>query len=141
MIHPSYKELMNAVNNQSEAGEPIVHSRYSIVMGTAKRARQIVASGRLNHNGEKRKALSIAVEELAEGDIHIVNEGSSDADIEARLPFVNMYDKSFDTDDVEDDESGLGEGYDSNPDDNGDEDDEDDDDEDDDDEDDGEEGE
>ena len=124
MIHPSYKELMNAVNKNSEDGEPIVHSRYSIVMGTAKRARQIVASDRLNHICDKRKALSIAVEELAEGDIHIVSEGSSDADIEARMPFVTMYDKSFDTD-VDDDESELDDGYDIEAEDGLDDDDED----------------
>lgn len=130
MIHPSYKELMNAVNSESENGEPIVQSRYSIVMGTAKRARQIVASDRLNHSGEKRKALSIAVQELADGDIHIVSEGSSDADIEARMPFVTMYDKTFDAGDVEDDESGMDDGYDPDSDDNLDDDDEDDDDDD-----------
>ena len=93
-------------------------------MGTAKRARQIVASDRLNHICDKRKALSIAVEELAEGDIHIVSEGSSDADIEARMPFVTMYDKSFDTD-VDDDESELDDGYDIDAEDGLDDDDED----------------
>ena len=44
MIHPSYVELMQVVNSdQTEIGEePVVNSRYSIVIATAKRARQII---------------------------------------------------------------------------------------------------
>ena len=43
MIHPSYVELMKVVNNDVEIGEePVVNSRYSIVIATAKRARQII---------------------------------------------------------------------------------------------------
>ena len=44
MIHPSYVELMKVVNYGVEIGEePVVNSRYSIVLATAKRARQIIA--------------------------------------------------------------------------------------------------
>ena len=44
MIHPSYVELMKVVNEGAEIGEePVVNSRYSIVLATAKRARQIIA--------------------------------------------------------------------------------------------------
>ena len=43
MIHPSYVELMKVVNNNVEIGEePVVNSRYSIVIAAAKRARQIL---------------------------------------------------------------------------------------------------
>ena len=43
MIHPSYVELMKVVNHDVEIGEePVVNSRYSIVIATAKRARQII---------------------------------------------------------------------------------------------------
>ena len=43
MIHPSYVELMKVVNNNVEIGEePVVNSRYSIVIASAKRARQII---------------------------------------------------------------------------------------------------
>ena len=39
MIHPSYNELMKVVNNNAEYGEePVVNSRYSIVIASAKRA-------------------------------------------------------------------------------------------------------
>ena len=44
MIHPSYVELMKVVNDGVEIGEePVVNSRYSIVIAAAKRARQIIA--------------------------------------------------------------------------------------------------
>ena len=41
MLHPSYTDLMKVVNKDVEEGESkIVNSRYSIVLATAKRARQ-----------------------------------------------------------------------------------------------------
>ena len=44
MLHPSYSDLMKVVNSGVEEGEePVVNSRYSIVLATAKRARQIIA--------------------------------------------------------------------------------------------------
>ncbi len=43
MLHPSYTDLMKVVNSSVEQGEaPVVNSRYSIVMATSKRARQII---------------------------------------------------------------------------------------------------
>ena len=39
MLHPSYTDLMKVVNAEVEPGEePVVSSRYSIVMATSKRA-------------------------------------------------------------------------------------------------------
>ena len=72
MLHPSYSELMTKINQ--EAGEPVVKSRYSIVMSTAKRARQMVDKGYYTLPDHARKPLSIAVEELYEGDIRILSE-------------------------------------------------------------------
>ena len=44
MLHPSYTDLMEVVNSEVEPGEqPVVQSRYSIVIATSKRARQIIA--------------------------------------------------------------------------------------------------
>ena len=52
MIHPSYVELMKVVNDEGEIGEePVINSRYSIVLATAKRARQIIAGEEL-YRGE-----------------------------------------------------------------------------------------
>ena len=43
MLHPSYSDLMKVVNSEVEEGEqPVVNSRYSIVMATSKRARQLI---------------------------------------------------------------------------------------------------
>ena len=73
MLHPSYTDLMNVVNSDVEQGEqPIVNSRYSIVMATAKRARQIIAGDEPLVHADGKKPLSIAVEELNESKIHIL---------------------------------------------------------------------
>ena len=76
MIHPSYVELMKVVNNDVEIGEePVVNSRYSIVIATAKRARQIIAGAEpMAEKATCPRPLSIAVEELYEGQVKIVPE-------------------------------------------------------------------
>ncbi|MBR1472281.1 MAG: DNA-directed RNA polymerase subunit omega [Lachnospiraceae bacterium] len=75
MLHPSYTDLLEVVNSDAEQGDaPIVNSRYSIVMATAKRARQIIAGSQPLVPSRGKKALSIAVEELNESKIHIVGD-------------------------------------------------------------------
>lgn len=76
MLHPSYADLMKVVNSEVEPGEaPVVNSRYSIVMATAKRARQIIAGDEpLVDNPSVEKPLSIAVSELEQGKIHIISD-------------------------------------------------------------------
>ena len=75
MLHPSYSDLMKVVNNEVEQGEaPVVNSRYSIVMATSKRARQIIAGDDPLVNVKETKPLSIAVEELNQGEIKILTE-------------------------------------------------------------------
>ncbi len=65
---------MKVVNAECEVGEtPIVNSRYSIVLATSKRARQIIdGSEPLVAMGDK-KPLSIAVDELDRGELKILN--------------------------------------------------------------------
>ena len=74
MLHPSYSDLINVVNSEVEQGEtPVVNSRYSIVLATAKRARQIIArqsKGDLNVPNVS-KPLSKAVSELYDGKIKV----------------------------------------------------------------------
>lgn len=78
MIHPSYVELMKVVNHDVEIGEePVVNSRYSIVIATSKRARQLIAGDEAMIDGAGKKPLSIAVEELNEGKVRIEGEDSS----------------------------------------------------------------
>lgn len=76
MLHPSYSDLMKVVNSEVEPGEaPVVNSRYSIVMATSKRARQIIAGEEPLVDGSRdRKPLSIAVDELNQGKIKILND-------------------------------------------------------------------
>ena len=75
MLHPSYSDLMKVVNSEVEPGESkVVNSRYSIVMATAKRARQIISGDEPMVNGSGKKPLSIAVEELNEAQIKILSD-------------------------------------------------------------------
>ncbi|MDE6220867.1 MAG: DNA-directed RNA polymerase subunit omega, partial [Lachnospiraceae bacterium] len=68
MLHPSYTDLMKVVNNEVEPGEaPVVNSRYSIVMATSRRARQIIAGEEPLVNTRQTKPLSIAIDELNQG--------------------------------------------------------------------------
>ena len=82
MIHPSYVDLMQVVNKGVEEGEtPVINSRYSIVMATAKRARQIGDEPLIDYV-EGDKPLSIAVEELNQEKIHILAENEPEEEEE-----------------------------------------------------------
>ena len=84
MLHPSYSDLMRKVNSEAAEGEePIVNSRYSIVMATAKRARQIVEGEAAVTEAERKKPLSTAVRELDEGHIHILHDLPEDEEDDA----------------------------------------------------------
>ncbi len=79
MLHPSYTDLMEVVNSDVEPGEqPVVQSRYSIVMATSKRARQIIAGEEPLVDGNGKKPLSIAVEELYKSKITIIGDEEED---------------------------------------------------------------
>lgn len=80
MLHPSYADLIQVVNSEVEEGEdPVVSSRYSIVMATAKRARQIIAGDDELVDGKGKKPLSVAVEELNQGMIKILSDENEEA--------------------------------------------------------------
>ena len=66
MLHPSYTDLMKVVNKDVEEGETkVVNSRYSIVMATAKRAREIIdGSMPLVDAKVGEKPLSITIDEI-----------------------------------------------------------------------------
>ena len=76
MLRPSYTDLINVVNSEVEPGEqPVVQSRYSIVLATAKRARQIIAGDMpLVEEKDGAKPLSTAVEELWEEKVKILGD-------------------------------------------------------------------
>ena len=85
MLHPSYNDLMNVVNSDVEPGEhPVVNSRYSIVLATAKRARQLIAGSQPLVSGKYPKPLnSIAIKELSTSAIKIDTEEEARAKREA----------------------------------------------------------
>jgi len=80
MIHPSYTELMEAINEGAEMeDEPLVTSRYSVVLATSKRARQLIAGDLpLVDVKEGEKPLSIAIEELNKGELKIKAESAAE---------------------------------------------------------------
>ena len=80
MIHPSYTELMQAINEGAELeDEPLVTSRYSVVLATSKRARQLIG-------GKEATVPSVAVEEFYKGKVHILpDEPEEAAEEEAAL--------------------------------------------------------
>ena len=79
MIHPSYNELLKTLNEVRDENEPEIDSRYSLVIASAKRARQIVNGQEpLADHVSTYKPLSIAVEEIREGKVHITKEGEDD---------------------------------------------------------------
>ena len=88
MLHPSYSDLMAVANSEVEDGEqPVVQSRYSIVMATAKRAREIIdGSMPLVDTKPGQKPLSIAISEMNQGKITILaeEEAAKLAELEAK---------------------------------------------------------
>ncbi|MCH5273913.1 MAG: DNA-directed RNA polymerase subunit omega [Lachnospiraceae bacterium] len=79
MLHPSYADLMQVLNSEVEPGEhPVVNSRYSVVLATAKRARQIIAGAQPYAAAKCSKPLSTAVEEVYQGKVKIVGDEEED---------------------------------------------------------------
>ena len=79
MIHPSYNELLKTLNEVRDENEPEIDSRYSLVIASAKRARQIIAGDEpMADKVTCPKPLSIAVEELYEGKVKIIPESQSE---------------------------------------------------------------
>ena len=80
MLHPSYSDLMKVVNQDVEEGSTkIVNSRYSIVLATAKRARQLI-DGEMPLVDTKpgEKPLSIAIDELNNAKLKIIAEDTEE---------------------------------------------------------------
>ena len=78
MIHPSYTELIQAINNNAEEDDNtmMLNSRYSLVLATSKRARQLIAGAEPLVSGTAgKKPLAIAIDELYKGQVKIVATG------------------------------------------------------------------
>ena len=76
MLHPSYSDLLKVVNQDVEEGATkVVNSRYSIVLATSKRARQIIGGDEpLVAVKQGQKALSIAIDELNSAELKILTD-------------------------------------------------------------------
>ena len=86
MLHPSYSELIQAINNNAEEDDNtmMLNSRYSLVLATSKRARQLIAGAEpLVPNAADKKPLSVAIDELYNGEVKIV---AAESDEEATAP-------------------------------------------------------
>ena len=86
MLHPSYSELIQAINHNAEEDDNtmMLNSRYSLVLATSKRARQLIAGAEpLVPNTAGKKPLSIAIDELYKGEVKIV---AAESDEETTAP-------------------------------------------------------
>ena len=87
MIHPSYSELIQAINTNSEDDDNtmMLNSRYSLVLATSKRARQLIAGAEpLVEEAAGKKPLSVAIDELYKGKVKILAESQNEE--EENLP-------------------------------------------------------
>lgn len=71
MLKPSYGSLIEVINKDAAADAQIA-SRYSVVIATAKRARQIVGGADHVALPGSDKAVSLAVNELYKGHVKVV---------------------------------------------------------------------
>ena len=80
MIHPSYTELIETINEGQDIDEaPVISSRYSLVLATSKRARQLIAGAEPKVKDKKgMKPLSIAVEEMYRGEVTILPDETTE---------------------------------------------------------------
>lgn len=75
MLHPSYADLIESISAGTAPGEqPSVPSRYSIVIASAKRARQIVDGAEPMVAAYGKKPLSVAVDEINTLNVKIIND-------------------------------------------------------------------
>ena len=88
MLHPSYSELIQAINHNAEEDDNtmMLNSRYSLVLATSKRARQLIAGAEpLVPNAADKKPLSVAIDELYKGEVKIV---AAESDEETTAPAI-----------------------------------------------------
>ena len=84
MIHPSYSELIQAINNNAEEDDNtmMLNSRYSLVLATSKRARQLIAGAEPMVRGAAgKKPLSVAIDEFYQGQVKIVADNKNEEEL------------------------------------------------------------
>lgn len=93
MLIPSYAELMDVLNKESNENDEIT-SRYTIVIAAAKRARQIIEGDEPMVNCKKGKPLSTAVDEIYQNKIKVVPEGEGTVLVFKKSSEENTYEKN-----------------------------------------------
>ena len=84
MIHPSYSELIEAINTNNEEDDNTImmNSRYSLVLATSKRARQIIAGSEpMVEGGSAKKPLSAAIDEFYQGKVKIIADAAAEEEV------------------------------------------------------------
>ena len=77
MLRPSYSDLLEVLNKDADT-ENVIGSRYTIVIAAATRARQLVDHAEpMTTRTKVDRSVSIAVNELWEGKIKIIQNNSS----------------------------------------------------------------
>ena len=93
MLRPTYNDLIDSMNKNREEGELEVQSRYSVVIASAKRARQIIdGDAPLVKAEEGRKPLSVAIEEISKNLVNV--EKGLDYEEEPMNPTTEVEDYS-----------------------------------------------
>ena len=81
MIHPSYSELIQAINNNADDDDNtmMLNSRYSLVLATSKLALQLIAGAEPMVRGAAgKKPLSVAIDEFYQGQVKIVADNTEE---------------------------------------------------------------
>ena len=104
MLRPTYDDLIESMNRNREEGELEVQSRYSVVIASAKRARQLIDGEEPLIKGEEgKKPLSMAIEEISRNLVN-VEKGLDYEDEPIILPEKEEYSRYAIDEDLDEDE-------------------------------------
>ena len=104
MLRPTYNDLIESMNRNREEGELEVQSRYSVVIASAKRARQLIDGEEPLIKGEEgKKPLSMAIEEISRNLVN-VEKGLDYEDEPIILPEKEEYYRYAIDEDLDEDE-------------------------------------
>ena len=104
MLRPTYNDLIESMNRNREEGELEVQSRYSVVIASAKRARQLIDGEEPLIKGEEgKKPLSMAIEEISRNLVN-VEKGLDYEDEPIILPEKEEYSRYAIDEDLDEDE-------------------------------------
>ena len=104
MLRPTYNDLIESMNRNREEGELEVQYRYSVVIASAKRARQLIDGEEPLINGEEgKKPLSMAIEEISRNLVN-VEKGLDYEDEPIILPEKEEYSRYAIDEDLDEDE-------------------------------------